>query len=266
MAYETILVEQKDGIASITLNRPEVLNAFTLKMGGELMDALRGLKEDAETKVLILTGAGRAFCSGADIRGFNEQVERRKKGERSREPEGTEFDSAMPLTMINFPKPIIAAINGAAVGIGFTITLPCDLRIASENAKLGAVFTRVGLVPEFSSSYLLPKLIGLGKALELVLTARMIDAHEAKEIGLVNKVVPANTFMDETLAMAQMMAKGASVALKLAKRALHHGAGATMLQAMQYEHFAQAHCAETFDHEEAVRAFLEKREPRFQGK
>src|SRR6266581_1821431 len=172
MAYETILVEQKDGIATITLNRPEVLNAFTLKMGGELMDALRSVKEDEETKVLI--------------------------------------------------------------------------------------FTRVGLVPEFSSSYLLPKLIGLGKALELVLTARMIDAHEAKEIGLVNKVVPANTFMDETLAMAQMMAKGASVALKLAKRALHHGAGATMLQAMQYEHFAQAHCAETFDHEEAVRAFLEK--------
>src|SRR5207247_3462674 len=117
-----------------------------------------------------------------------------------------------------------------------TCVTPSDLSMSSQNAKLCAFCTLVVLVPEFSSSYLLPKLIGLGKALELVLTARMIDAHEAKEIGLVNKVVPANTFMDETLAMAQMMAKGASVALKLAKRELHHGAVVTLCKSMQYEH------------------------------
>ncbi len=266
MAYETLLVEKRDGVATITLHRPEVLNAFTEKMGQELLEVFKSLKTDPEARAVILTGAGRAFCSGADIRGFQERVERRKRGEKVRDPEGTEFDNLMPFTLIQFPKPIIAAINGPAVGIGFTMTLPCDIRLASDQARLGAVFTRVGLVPEFASSYLLPRIVGLGRALELVLTARILDAEEARALGLVHKVVPGARLMEEAFEMARGMAKGASVALKWAKRVIHHGAGATLMQALQYENFAQTHCVETRDHEEAVRAFLEKREPHFEGR
>jgi len=157
MSFETILYEKKDRVLTVTLNRPEVLNAFVPAMGAELLQAFHQAEDDDGVGCVVLTGAGRGFCSGADVRGFQANIER-----------GTPASALPPSEsfcqlMFNFKKPIIAAVNGPAVGVGFTVTLPCDIRIASERARFGAVFVRVGLIPEFGSTFLLPRLIGLAK-------------------------------------------------------------------------------------------------------
>jgi 2-(1,2-epoxy-1,2-dihydrophenyl)acetyl-CoA isomerase len=178
---------------------------------------------------------------------------------------GYESTTAMSRLMTNYPKPIIAAINGVALGVGFSLTLPCDVRLASENASFGATYTRIGMVPELGSSFLLPRIVGFGNAMELVLTGRMIDAQEAHAIGLVNKVAPAGKVLEQALEMAQMMLKSPPNALCLTKQALHHAAANGMLQATQFEGLAMQTCRHTSDHKEAIKAFREKREPRFTG-
>ena len=259
--YETLLIERRDGIAIVTLNRPEVLNAFNPKMGKEILAAFRVLADDDDTRVVILTGAGRAFCSGADI----SKPKDRASQWNPNVIRGYESSTMMSRLMVNYPKPIIAAINGVALGVGFTLTLPCDIRLASENARFGATFTRIGMVPELGSSFLLPRIVGFGKAMELVLTARVIDAQEAKELGLVNKVTAKGKVMDEALEMARMILKSPPVALRLTKQALHHAASAAMLQATEFEGLALQMCRDSADHKEALKAFREKREPRFTG-
>lgn len=259
--YDTLLVESRDGIAVVTLNRPEVLNAFNPKMGREITAALRTLAEEADSRVVILTGAGRGFCSGADI-------SRPKNRTSQWSPDvirGYESTAAMSRLMTNYPKPIIAAINGVALGVGFSLTLPCDVRLASENASFGAIYTRIGMVPELGSSFLLPRIVGFGTAMELVLTGRTIDAQEAKAIGLVNQIAPAGKVMEVALEMARMMLKSPPNALRLTKQALHHAAANGMLQATQFEGLAMQMCRHTSDHKEALKAFREKREPRFTG-
>jgi len=259
--YDTLLVESRDGIAVVTLNRPEVLNAFNPKMGREITAALRTLAEEADSRVVILTGAGRGFCSGADI-------SRPKHRTSQWSPDvirGYESTAAMSRLMTNYPKPIIAAINGVALGVGFSLTLPCDVRLASENASFGAIYTRIGMVPELGSSFLLPRIVGFGKAMELVLTGRTIDAQEAQAIGLVNQIAPAGKVMEVALEMARMMLKSPPNALRLTKQALHHAAANGMLQATQFEGLAMQMCRQTSDHKEALKAFREKREPRFTG-
>ncbi|HEV3108852.1 MAG TPA: enoyl-CoA hydratase-related protein [Candidatus Binataceae bacterium] len=259
--YETLLVESRDGIAVVTLNRPEVLNAYNPKMGREIRAALRTLAGDAESRVVILTGAGRGFCSGADI-------SRPKDRTNQWNPNvirGHESDTAMSRMMTDYPKPIIAAINGVALGVGFSLTLPCDVRLASENARFGATYTRIGMVPELGSSFLLPRIVGFGKAMELVLTGRMIDAHEAHAIGLVNQLTPEGKVLEQALEMARMMLKSPPNALLLTKQALHHAAANGMLQATQFEGLAMQMCRNSSDHKEAIKAFREKREPRFTG-
>lgn len=259
--YETLLVERCDGIAVVKLNRPEVLNAYNPKMGRELLAALRMLADDGGVRVVILTGAGRGFCSGADI-------SRPKDGVNQWNPDvirGSESGNAMIRLMIDYPKPIIAAINGVALGVGFSLTLPCDVRLAAQNASFGATYTRIGMVPELGSTFLLQRVVGFGKAMELMLTGRMIDAQEAGEVGLVNKVVPAGKVLEEAIEMARMMLKSPPNSLRLTKQALHHAAANGMLQAMQFEGLAMQMCRVSADHKEAIRAFREKREPRFTG-
>src|SRR5260370_12647139 len=259
--YETLLIERCDGIAIITLNRPEVMNAFNPKMGKEILAALRMLADDDDTRVVILTGAGRAFCSGADISKPKDGA-----GQWNRNVvRGYESSAAMSRLMANYPKPIIAAINGVALGVGFTLTLPCDIRLASENARFGATFTRIGMIPELGSSFLLPRIVGFGKAMEVVLTCRVIDAQEAKELGLINKLTAEGKVMDEALEMARMILKSPPVALRLTKQALHHAASAGMIQATEFEGLALQMCRDSADHKEAIKAFREKREPRFTG-
>ena len=235
MEYQHILLQQTDGIATLTLNRPEVLNAYNPEMGDEIVDAFARIRADDEMRVVILTGAGRAFCAGVDLKYMKEQAARAQRGEDFRSVGEEDFVRSFPLELAAFPKPTIVAFNGAAIGVGVTMSLCCDIRIAAESAKLGATFTKLGMLPGLGSTHLLPKIVGLGKALELVLTARVIEAHEAAEIGLVNKVVPDDRLMSEARALAALICENSPSAVAAAKRALHYGAAATLEAAMKNE-------------------------------
>ena len=232
--YEYILYEVSDSIATVTLNRPDKLNAYIPEMGSEVVDAFARIRADDAVRAVILTGAGRGFCAGVDLDAL--KTHQAKAATRQGPRLGEEaFVRSFPLELAEFPKPVIVAINGAAIGVGVTMALPCDVRIAAEGAKLGLTFAKLGLLPGLGSTHWLPRLVGLAKAKELVLTARVILATEAAEIGLVNKVVPADELMKEAREMAGMMADCKPEVLAAAKRALHFGAGATMEEAMQNE-------------------------------
>lgn len=262
MKYETLLLEKEDKIGTITFNRPDRLNSLTQKGFQEFIQALLELDADDGVRVVIVTGAGRAFSAGVDI------------DEAGKGP--TDFDlQVVPLQgtlawianiMRNMKKPIIASINGAAVGGGFSIALASDIRIASEKAKLGASFLRVGLMPEIGSTYNLPRLIGIAKACELVFTGRMIDAVEAKEIGLVNDVVSPEDLGEATRKMAGQIAEVAPIPLQLARKALYQGLDSDLPAQIQFEQLGQSSCFKTEDYREGMRAFQEKRRPQFKGK
>jgi len=255
---QDLIIEKKGRVLIITLNRPEVLNAFRMTMAAELMGGLRQADEDDSVGCVLLTGAGRGFCSGADVRGFFDSLR-----QAAESPNAAGSVVGLPRFMLDLKKPVIAAINGPAVGVGCTMTLPCDIRIASDRARLGFVFPRIGLVPEFGSSFLLSRIIGLGKALDLCLTGRIIDAQEALAIGLVNKVVPHDDLMDEAMAMATALANGPTRTLNLVKKVIHGGLVSDVEQAQRKEEEAFAWCLSSPEHMEGVRAFLEKREARF---
>jgi 2-(1,2-epoxy-1,2-dihydrophenyl)acetyl-CoA isomerase len=255
---QDIVVEKKGRVLVVTLNRPEVLNAFRMSMIAELALALQEADDDDDVGCVVLTGAGRGFCSGADVPSFFDNLR-----EITEERVGNRPILGLPHLMFDLKKPLIAAINGLAVGMGCTIILPCDIRIASDRAHLGYVFSRVGLVPEFGSSFLLPRIVGLGKALELCLTGRIIDAQEALAMGLVSKVVPHEGLMDETMAMATALANGPTRTLSLVKKVLHQGLVMDLEQAEGGESEAFAWCLRSPEHMEGVQAFLEKREARF---
>ncbi len=237
--YESILYDVADGVATITLNRPDKLNAYTTEMGDEVVDAFARVRADEDVRVAILTGAGRGFCAGVDL---DHLKAHRAGGAAGKGPRLGEEDflKKLPLELLTFPKPVIAAINGAAIGVGVTMTLPCDVRIAAEGAKLGLPFARLGLLPGLGSTHLLPRLVGRAKALELVLTARVILAEEAAEIGLVNRVVPGAALLDTAREMAGMMAACAPEVLAAAKAALDAGASSSMAEAMRNEQRASA--------------------------
>jgi 2-(1,2-epoxy-1,2-dihydrophenyl)acetyl-CoA isomerase len=234
--YDNILYEVADGIATITLNRPEKLNAYTTEMGDEVVDAFAKLRGDGAVRVAILTGAGRGFCAGVDL----EHLKAHNAGANASEGKaprlGEEaFLRQLPLDLVEFPKPVIAAINGHAIAVGVTMVLPCDIRIAAAGAKIGLTFAKLGLLPGLGSTHLLPRLVGPAKARELVLTARILLAEEAAEIGLVNRVVPADALLDEARATAAAMAECAPEVLAHAKSALQFGERATMADAMANE-------------------------------
>jgi len=233
--YEYILYETSEAIATITLNRPDKLNAYTTSMGDEVVHAFDRIRRDDEVRVAILTGAGRGFCAGVDLEhlkaqqaGGNAKPGAPRLGEE-------DFLKKLPLDLVEFPKPVIAAINGHAIGVGVTMVLPCDIRIASAGAKIGVTFAKLGILPGLGSTHLLPRLIGQAKALELVLTARVILAEEAAAIGLVNRVVAPDDLMNEARDLAQQMAAIDPEVLAHAKRALHFGANSTMREAMENE-------------------------------
>jgi 2-(1,2-epoxy-1,2-dihydrophenyl)acetyl-CoA isomerase len=234
MTYKEILLDQDGAIATITLNRPDKLNAYTTSMGDEVTAVFRSLQQDESVRAVILTGAGRAFCAGVDLEHLkaHRQGENASKGPRLGEED---FLRKLPLEMRDYPKPIIAAINGHAVGVGMTMVMPCDVRIAAEDAKLGFVFARLGILPGLGSTHLLPNLVGMARAQELVLTAKKILGTEAAEIGLVNKAVPRDSVLVEARAMAEQMAEVDPVVLAFAKRTLHFGAEHSMAEAMQNE-------------------------------
>lgn len=262
-AYQAILYERRDRVVLITLNRPEKLNAWSPRMESEFLHALEAASADRRAHVIVITGAGRAFCAGGDIGSFSQTLS--PGGERSgpsplMSPEGSP-EVAIALSRA---KPVIAAVNGHAVGIGLTMPLACDVRIASDRAKFSARFVKVGLTPECGSTRYLPLVAGLGNALFMALTGRMIDAEEAKARGLVDRVVPHDTLMDEAMALAEEIAANPASAVWAAKRLIHDNAAqGEMRRVVSTEGFAIREMRRSPDHAEAVRAFLEKREPRF---
>lgn len=233
-SHSNILVEVEDGIATITLNRPDKLNAYTTELGDEFCRAFRAFERDPQVRAIVMTGAGRAFCAGVDL----EHLAAHAKGQNvSKGPRLGEEDflRKLPLEMRAASKPVLAAINGHAIGVGMTMAMPADVRIAAEDAKLGFVFGRLGILPGLGSTHLLPQLVGMARAQELVLTAKKISGREAAEIGLVNRAVPADQVLATTRAMAKEMAEIEPVVLAFAKQALQFGAAHTMAQAMKNE-------------------------------
>jgi enoyl-CoA hydratase/carnithine racemase len=241
MSFEAILYTVADGIATVTLNRPEKLNAYTSAMGEELCAAFDRAREDASVRALILTGAGRGFCAGVDLEHLRAHHEGRGQAAGSAPRLGEErFLRSFPLELLEYPKPVIAAVNGPAIGVGVTMILPCDVRLAADHAKLGLTFAKLGILPGLGSTHLLPRLVGMGHAQELVLSARVLLAPEAAEIGLVNRALPSDSLLPEAQAMARRMAECPPAVLAAAKRALHFGASATMEQAMRNEEAQRA--------------------------
>ncbi|MBU2648652.1 enoyl-CoA hydratase/isomerase family protein [bacterium] len=260
--YKTIAWQRDGHIGILTLNQPDSMNALSPRLSAELADCVDRIPDEKNLRVVIFTGAGKAFSAGGDMDSFLlRSIARQENGGA-----GDLFSNSMSRRFLKIEIPVIAAINGAAIGGGFTLALTCDLRIAAESARFGAVFARVGLSPEYGSSYLLSRIIGLTKASELVLTARIFDAGEALDIGLLNEVTTPDNLLPRARELAGQIAALPPVAIRMAKRTLRHGLESTLSQALDYEELAETHCFSTLDHQEAVRSFLEKRTPEFQGR
>jgi enoyl-CoA hydratase/carnithine racemase len=252
MEYKDIELIKEGGIAFIYLNRPKVLNALNETMKNELIHALKETEEDDNIRVMILTGRGRGFCAGADLSRFIEVQESDKDHKKK-----SRFGSLdLPRAFIQYPKPIIAAINGPSYGFGFTVTLTCDIRLASERAKFSCAFVRIGVTPEFCSTYFLPRLIGYGKASELMFTARPFDAHEALEIGAVNQVFPHHRLMPEARKMAKQIASMPPPAIQKSKEILRHGMQSTLDQVIQHEAIVFFDAMKTEEHQLALSKLL----------
>lgn len=248
MEYQTLAVEMKGPIAVLYLNRPEVLNALSRQMSDDLLHFFRWAAEDKDLRVVILTGRGRAFSAGGDLNMFKTAHEKHRK---TGEPTGFS-EVNLQRALVDFPKPLIAAINGLAVGFGLTVTLPCDIRIASDQARFSCAFVRIGVTPEFGSSYFLPRLIGYSKAAELAFTARMFDAAEAERLGVVDRVVEAGRLLEEAENLARTICQWPPDAVRMTKRVLRHGMQSTLDQVLPYEAMVFQDCTHSVSHYDAV--------------
>jgi 2-(1,2-epoxy-1,2-dihydrophenyl)acetyl-CoA isomerase len=260
MDYEAILVRKAGPVATVTMNRPEALNFLDPIMAQEIERALADLEKDEEVRAVVVTGAGRAFCAGGDVKFMKQEWPVYDLVVRMERVTG--FIKAM----LDLPKPIIASVNGPAVGAGCNIALAADLVLASEKATFCQVFTRIGLIPDCGGIYLLPRRVGMTKAKELILTARTIEAGEAERIGLVNRVVPAEALEEETRKLAAELASGPTMAVGIAKRLLNQSYESDFETILRAENSNQVLLRKAEDHREGVRAFFEKRKPEFKGK
>ncbi len=260
MGSETLLVARDGAVATLTLNRPDVRNALDLVMRREMVEALDELDADAAVRVVVVTGAGGHFCAGGDVRSMRERRQTAAEGHAR-----VQALNRLVLRLVDFPKPTIAMVDGFAVGAGCNLALGCDLVVASERAKFGEVFGRIGLVPDGGGSWLLPRLVGLARAKELVFTADVVDAAEAARIGLVNRVVAPDALASTTRALAERIAAGSPAVLRLAKHMLNRATVSDLPAALDLEAYSQALAIASGDHQEGLAAFFEKRAPRFTG-
>ncbi len=265
MTYTEIEYGVSEGVATITLNRPDKMNAYTLVMDTELRHALNAAEADDAVRVVIVTGAGAAFCAGADLSLADKAFDHEAIG--LEEPLETHRDRGgiTTLTIYDMKKPVIAAINGAAVGFGITMTLPMDIRLASENARMGFVFTRRGIVPEACSSWFLPRIVGISKASEWMLTGRVFTAREALDQGLVAEVLPAQSLIRRAREIAADIARNTSaVSVALARQLLWKMLGADHpMEAHRVESRCMFWTGSKADAREGIVSFLEKRPPEF---
>jgi len=260
LEFKYIIYEKSEGVATITINRPEALNAFSAEVVSEILQAIEDVKADESVRVVVLTGAGeRAFSAGADIKAM--------KGMNAlKARELSQMGERLCSALENLEKPVIAAINGYALGGGLEVAMACDIRLASENARMGQTEINMGLIPGWGGTQRLTRLIGATKAKELIFTGKMIDAKTAEQLGLVNMVVPQDKFRETVRQFALELAQKAPVALKVAKALINKGAEISLDAAIALEREGFGVVASTEDLQEGVSAFIEKRKPVFKGK
>jgi len=261
MEYRTLLFEVRGNVARITLNRPEAANSINIDMARDLMLAILRCDEDPSVRAVVITGSGSMFSAGGDLKSFVAQGDDLPYHLK----EVTTYLHAAVSRMIRMDPPVIAAVNGTAAGAGMSLVCACDIVIAAESARFTMAYTRIGLTPDGSSSYFLPRLVGLKRALELTLTNRMLSAKEALEWGIVTQVVPDAELMERVNALAAQLAAGPTKAFGTAKRLLHSGWAETLETQMELESRAIADMARTTDAREGISAFLEKRTAKFKG-
>ncbi|WP_264739105.1 enoyl-CoA hydratase-related protein [Cytobacillus firmus] len=256
--FETVKYEVVNGVAWISLNRPDKLNAFTEQLNKEVQQSIKQASRDKEVRCLVITGEGRAFCSGQDLQGVNEDMDH---GEVLRR-----FYNPMVLELHKCKKPVIAAVNGVAAGAGMSLALACDFRLLSDKASFLEAFIHVGLVPDAGNLYFLPKLIGHAKAMELAVLGEKVNAQEAKELGLATKVIPMEKWQDEITAFAERLASMPTAAIAIIKKNLKASWESTLEECLERDAQGQRLAGLTLDHKEGVAAFMQKRKPVFQGK
>ncbi len=259
--YNTVIYEVTAGVGNITLNRPDVFNSFNEELSAEFIDALKKAGKDEAVRVVVISGSGKAFCSGQDLKDVKGQA-----GNRSLSDSVLRRYNPMILTIREMAKPIICKLNGVAAGAGASLALACDIIIASETASLIEVFANVGLVPDSGSSFFLPRLVGYNKAFELITLASKVSAKEAQDMGIIYKVVAPEELNGATNELAQRYATGPTKAYALAKKMLNKAYTAGLGDMLQYEAYCQELAGKSEDHQEGVTAFVEKRKPQFKGK
>ena len=262
---QDLLEAIKDGVAILTLNRPDRLNAMSGEMLDAMLEALPRLADDPAVGAIVLTGAGRGFCAGGDVKAM---AEGREFGGTTLEEKAQALRARMEVSrwLHELPKPTIAMVRGAAAGAGLSLALACDLRVASENARFATAFARVGYSGDFGGSWFLSQLVGTGKARELYYTADIVEASQALALGMVNRVVADATLEDETLTLARRLANGPRVALRYMKRNMNAAETNSLKEHLDLEAWHHTRTGMTEDHREAARAFVEKREPSFKGR
>lgn len=262
MDYANITLDRADAVAWLTISRPEALNALDKATGEELLDAVELLRDDPATRVVVLTGAGRAFSAGGDL----------KEMARAGELPESHFDELMAtlnrmiLTLAELPKPVIAAVNGAAAGLGFNLALAADVRVAARSAEFTQAFLKIGLIPDGGGTFFLPRLVGWARATELILTARTISSEEALGLGIVNEVVEDAEFATAVAGWARRFASAPTAAIGRVKQLLVHSNSADLKSQLRFEREMQIASGQTDDFREGVTAFFEKRAPRFTGR
>jgi 2-(1,2-epoxy-1,2-dihydrophenyl)acetyl-CoA isomerase len=263
MEFETVKTKSENGVYWMSLNRPDKLNAFNEQMGNDLLEALKEGEKSQDARCLVLTGEGRAFSVGEDLNANKAAYETGKPvlfGEVLKHKY-----NPIVQRMRKMDKPVLAAVNGVTAGAGLGLALACDLRAASDKATFHEAFIKVGLVPDAGTSFWLPRIVGPGKAMEVGLLGEPIDAAKAMNIGLVNWVFPDDKFREEVSRLAERLAKGPTRAMGLTKRALNRAVVVDMDSALEYEMYLQDIAGRTRDHVEGVKAFFDKRDPRFTG-
>ncbi|MDA1272346.1 MAG: enoyl-CoA hydratase-related protein [Chloroflexi bacterium] len=285
MAYEFIKTENREGVFILTMNDPPTRNALGPQMADEIMECLDLFEDDPSARVLLLSGVEPSFCSGANVRGFNQRIQDRESGKADTEAEALPWGkmesryasrgqkvslggqaSRIPLRIHKLQKPSIAAVNGHAIGVGMGVALACDIRYTAEKAVFSEAFARMGLIPGDGSCWQLPRLIGMSNTLLLQYTGDRIDGAEAYRLGIASKVFPDDELFDASLELASRMAKGATQSHALIKYLVHKSLSLDFEDALDLAHVAQEQVRKTEDHKEAVQAFLEKRPAQFKGR
>ncbi len=265
MSYQDILYEKTDRIATLTFNRPDRLNAITNVMRSEILEAIKDASADDDMRVVVLKGAGKGFCAGADLGSGPKTTKQQAPAPNSRLPRDS-FQETFARIMWDMPKPAIASINGAAAGLGFGMALTCDIRIASSLGKFASAFSRISLVPEACMTFYLPRIVGLARAAEILYTGRQVQADEALSIGLVNQVVSPEELDEGVANMADALANAAPIAIQLTRRELYRGLEGTFDGQLEMELYHQRFIQGSEDSKEGPRAFMEKRAPNFEGR